>query len=368
MLYRTWSAFDDVHSQSTPPPEISGDALGGDESLVIDTGPAQDAVAARQRGRSESTVPSTENPPTTAAGGTGTAVQATEGPARPGGADLGTPFADTPVTATTPATQPQATSEIATQLNTSDGINILLMGVDARPGEAIDVGVRPDSLAVLHLDESTCRILAVPRDSRVNMPGYGETKINHALAVGGIPFEQLVVEDYLGITLDHYALIDFSGVVQVVDAVGGITVDNPQAFEMSGQQFAQGRIKLDGEHALLYSRYRGGDDGDFGRVSKQQQVLRALLDEAASLDLVRMIPRMFDLLSDHFRSDLGATELLDLANTYRDSCNSASLETQTIPGDVGIMHDDMMQMDLSFVVSKPEDVRTGVEWLTGARD
>jgi anionic cell wall polymer biosynthesis LytR-Cps2A-Psr (LCP) family protein len=136
-------------------------------------------------------------------------------------------------------------------------------------------------------------------------------------------------------------------------------------FEIGGQQFAKGRIELDGERALLYSRYRGGDDGDFGRVSKQQQVLRALLDEAASLDLVRMIPRMFGLLSDHFRSDLGATELLDLANTYRDSCNSTSLETQTIPGDVDIMHDDMMQMELSFVVSKPEDVRKEVEWLIG---
>ena len=93
----------------------------------------------------------------------------------------------------------------------------LLMGVDARPGEAIDIGVRPDSLSVAAYDSATnsCRLLSIQRDSRVELPGYGMSKINHALAVGGIPYEKLVVEQFLGIPIDHYALIDFTGVTAV---------------------------------------------------------------------------------------------------------------------------------------------------------
>ena len=397
-LYRTMSAFDAVTSQSTPPPEISGADLGGDESVVIDTGPAQRALAERRTQAADT------SEPTDASGSSGTEVPTvgrtqTSGDQRTSGSEPtespdsisevrdsststtdATKASDAVTNPRQPADSPSSTqaagtasgdngnhSSVSTPLPPlpDDGVNILLMGVDARPGEPIDSKVRSDSLAVLHLDEATgsCRILAIPRDSRVSMPGYGNTKINHALAVGGIPFEQLVVEDYLGISIDHYALIDFSGVEQVVDALGGVTVDNPQAFDMGGQHFEAGMIELNGEQALLYSRYRGGDDGDFGRVSKQQQVLRALLNKAAALDLVRMVPQLFSLLSDHFRSDLGPTDLIGLANDYRSSCTAESLETRTIQGEVGTYPDDMMKMELSFVVSAPEVVRKDVVWL-----
>ena len=194
-------------------------------------------------------------------------------------------------------------------------------------------------------------------------PGYGQTKVNHALAVGGIPFERIVLQEYLGIEIDHYALVDFSGLVAIVDAVGGVTIDNPGAFQAGDYTFAAGTIELDGEEALTYARYRGGPDGDFGRVEKQQRIMRALVDETGNANLVRLVPDMFTLLQDHFRTDFGVMDLLDLANTYRDTCTSESLETKTIPGDVATMFDDMMQMDLSFVVSDPAEVADHVGWL-----
>ncbi|MER3438248.1 MAG: hypothetical protein C4346_12050, partial [Chloroflexota bacterium] len=114
----------------------------------------------------------------------------------------------------------------------SEAVTILLMGVDARPGEAIDIGVRPDSLMVLRLNPETgsCRILSIPRDTRTELPGYGLTKVNHALAVGGIPYQKQVVELLLGIPIDHYVLVDFAGFETLVDAVGGITIDVPEGF------------------------------------------------------------------------------------------------------------------------------------------
>jgi LCP family protein required for cell wall assembly len=249
----------------------------------------------------------------------------------------------------------------------SEGINILLMGVDARDAEAIDIGVRPDSLGVLNLNEETgsCRILAVPRDSRVDLPGYGQSKVNHALAVGGIPYEVLVVEEYLDIEIEHYALVDFSGLVQVVDAVDGVTVDNPEAFDFGDTTFASGSIHLEGDDALTYARYRGGSDGDFGRIGRQQQVIRGLMDQVYDINLVKLVPNMFSLLSDNFRTDYGATDLVGLADAYRTSCTSTTMESRTIPGDVEMAFDDLMQIDLSFVISDPATVRDDVEWLLG---
>ena len=361
--YRTITAFNEVNNVSTPPPEIGGEALGGDEDLVIDTGPAQEAVkeweAAQQDNGDQQQSPATE-----AVTPEPTVDDEVIGPSGNGSSR-----------ATAPATEPSGDPTSTMPANSLDvnpqdgnaehGVNILLMGVDAREGEAIDIGVRPDSLGILNLNEETgtCRILAIPRDSRVEVPGYGLSKVNHALAVGGIPFEMLVLENYLGITIDHYGLVDFAGLVSVVDAFGGVTVDNPEAFEAAGQTFAAGEITLDGEQALIYARYRGGPDGDFGRVEKQQQVMRALLDEANNQNVVKLVPDMWELLKDHFRTDYGMLDMLSTANDFRGVCTSATLETETLPGTVQTLPDDMMDMNLSFVVSDPADVQAGVAWL-----
>jgi LCP family protein required for cell wall assembly len=437
VAYRTRLAFQEVQSISTPPPEVSGSALGLEDDVSIDTGPAQEAIRQRQQQESQQGNDATQKPEPSQ-----TAPPASESSDSSGVASSGTEeieptskddstsasstveststsdqrvadiATDTPSTASpdgpsatssSRATQePTQTSSDETvaaedsnltstpgegtsagldlpddgtpgsvmstdppELVSTDGITVLLMGVDARDGESIDIGVRPDSLAVLHIDTDTgdCRMLAVPRDSRAELPGYGQSKINHALAVGGIPYEMLVVEEYLGIQLDNYVLVDFAGVETVVDELGGITVENPETFEIGGQTFEAGTLNLNGERALLYSRFRGDSDGDFGRISRQQQVLRGLLNEVADVNLVRIVPNMFSLLSDHFRTDYGMTDLIDLANTYRSSCSSESIETDTIDGDVSMEFDDLMQMELSFVVSDPAVVAENVAWL-----
>lgn len=370
--YRTLAAFDTVQSLSTPPPELSGAVLGGGNDLVIDTGPAQEAV--RQQGERD------PQQGVAADGSAGddvalvpgrdpiTSQSAVQNDST--NADLGAdqPAADTTDPEVPPAgAQPEgaAPSSLAlAPVAETGGTTILLMGVDARDGESIDVGVRPDALAVLHLDDAgSCRMLAIPRDSRAELPGYGASKINHALAVGGIPYEMQVVQGYLGIEIDHYALVDFAGVTQIVDSVGGIEVDNPAAFTIDSHSFAAGPIQLDGERALLYARYRGGADGDFGRIARQQQVLRAVLDRVREVNLVSLVPRSFSLLADHIRTDLGPAAIVELGATYLDTCTSATLETSTVPGDVALLYDDLMQMELSFVVSSPATIQDEVDWL-----
>src|SRR5699024_4257909 len=118
----------------------------------------------------------------------------------------------------------EPTADVA---SSEDGaITLLMMGVDAREGEEIDIGVRPDSLSVLHINPNaeTCRVVSIPRDTRTEHPGYGQSKINHALSVGGVDYQMLVTQQMLGIEIDHFALVDFAGVVGTVDALGGVHV------------------------------------------------------------------------------------------------------------------------------------------------
>ena len=259
-----------------------------------------------------------------------------------------------------------ASFTLAPVVPSEDGqVNILLMGVDAREGQAIDVGVRPDSLSVLHLDPKTgsCRILAIPRDTRTELPGYGQSKVNHALAVGGVPYEMLVVEQLLGIQIDHYGLVDFAGIEGLVDSVGGVTVNNSQAFNHLGFTFAQGEIKLDGEQALAYARYRYDGRGDFGRIERQQQVILAIVDRASGMDIVQSSPSVLNAMENHFKTDLSPTDLIGMAKQYHSSCTSDTLKVEHLRGDVATYPDPLLDMNLSYVVIWPQEREMKVDWL-----
>ena len=250
----------------------------------------------------------------------------------------------------------------------TEPINILLMGVDARPGESIDIAVRPDALAVLRLDPvtSSCRMLAIPRDTRVELLGYGQSKINHALAVGGVPYQMQVVERYLGIQLDHYGLIDFSGIVQLVDSVGGVTITIPETYTASGVTFAAGTQTLNGEETLAYARYRGGSDGDFGRIRRQQQILGALITELGGLDATRAANDLMPALKDHTRTDQTPSGVVDLASAYRGKCTEASTGMENLEGATGTFPDPLLNLNLSYVLIDETEKHAKVAWLLEA--
>lgn len=256
--------------------------------------------------------------------------------------------------------------EPAKAAKNDDAITILVMGVDSRPGEAIDIGVRPDSLMVLRLDPSTgsCRTLAIPRDTRTELPGYGQSKINHALAVGGIPYEKQVVENLTGLKIDHYMLIDFSGFQTLVDAVGGIQIDVPDAFAIDQYiYFNAGPQTMDGKHALAYARWRGGADGDFGRIARQQLVLRALIRKGAGLDVVRSLNELLPAVQDNIRTDLGATDMARLGIDYRSTCTDQSVEMIRLEGYDAWFQDPLLNMQLEYIVVDEAEVANKVAML-----
>jgi len=242
-------------------------------------------------------------------------------------------------------------------------MTILVMGVDARDGEAIDGQVRPDSLMVIHLDPASdsCHVLSVPRDSRTDLPGYGLTKINHALAVGGIDYEVQVVSSFLNVPIDHYVLVDFNGFEALVDALGGVTVDVPAAFTaVNGMAFAPGEQQMDGKQALTYARHRSDNEGDFGRIKRQQQILRAVIAQTGGLDIVSSFNELLPAIGSNFRTDLSLQEMIDLARTYRSICTEDAITLLSLEGGIATFDDPLLHMPLSYVVVDESEIHRKV--------
>ncbi len=160
------------------------------------------------------------------------------------------------------------------------GSRVVLLGSDATTDEAS----RSDTIVVAKAGGG---MIAVPRDTLVEIPGVGEDKINAAFANGG---PELTVETLEGLTdlpINNYAVVDFGGVEEIVDSLGGVTINIEEPIEAtmeSGEvvSLPAGEQELDGGEALAYVRYRGGPTADIGRVGRQQEFLRAFISEASS--------------------------------------------------------------------------------------
>lgn len=350
--YRVWDTMAQIHSRSTPPPALDAEVLGGTPGTMIDSGPAMTAVAtysSNGAGRSEPISNATAYREMVSGIQTNNTESFTSGNAS---------------WLSQEGIAPPALVDVP------DTVQVFLfMGVDARPGEPIDVGVRPDSLSVAAYDTATnsCRLLSIQRDSRVELPGYGLSKINHALAMGGIEYQKLVVEQFLGIPIDHYALIDFTGVAAVVDKIGGVDVvisDDP--FTIGEYTFKPGPAHLSGSEALAYSRYRNGPDGDFGRIRRQHQIIGAALTKLSSSSapsMAQLVPTTMDDLAAHFRTDLGVSDLTSLATDVIQHCSASRSADETIQGSASWFTDPIMNMELWYLTVDPEDRDRKVRWL-----
>jgi LCP family protein required for cell wall assembly len=176
--------------------------------------------------------------------------------------------------------------------------NFLILGSDTRDPENTS-GSRSDTIILAHFpaDRSGAQLISIPRDTWVYIPKskdgkHGDTKakINAAYAWGGIPLTVQTVERYTGVRIDHVAIVDFSGFKEIVDALGGVEITVEQSFTSTHslnpdgrRTFKKGTQVMDGAAALDYARERYAfADGDFSRIRHQQQVIKAILDKAAS--------------------------------------------------------------------------------------
>jgi LCP family protein required for cell wall assembly len=227
---------------------------------------------------------------------------------------------------------------------TAGAENILLIGSDSRAGSDVDDGFRgerADTLMLAHVpaDRKAVYLMSIMRDSWVDVPGHGTAKINAASAWGGVPLTVQTVEQLLDIRVDHVAEIDFAGFTGMTDALGGVTVDSPQAFTTSGiekHRIVAGPNHLDGEEALAFVRTRYAfTDADHTRVRNQQAFMRGIVDGLLSKDTATDPGRIQDFVSatsKYLAVDPGLTfrTLVDLGWSLRD-VRADDLHTFTMP-------------------------------------
>lgn len=169
------------------------------------------------------------------------------------------------------------------------GTTYLIVGSDKRQEEAVNDGTegeRADTIMLLQVPESgTPALVSLPRDSYVEIPDYGYSKINSSYSLGGPELLVQTVENLSGMTVDHYLEVSMFGVQDLVEAVGGVNLclDYDVQDELSGLTWQAGCHDVDGATALAFSRMRYADPmGDIGRTMRQRQVVGKVIDKAAS--------------------------------------------------------------------------------------
>jgi LCP family protein required for cell wall assembly len=215
----------------------------------------------------------------------------------------------------------------------SEPTTLLVIGTDGGRAPGRSDANRSDSMMLLHLDPETHDVayLSIPRDLRVEIPGYGTSKINAANQIGGPALTIETVKALTGLPIDHVIVVDFDGFKELIDAIGGIEVNVPKAILSNrfdcpykparcagweGWRFEKGRQKMDGRRALIYARIRENrldpSENDLTRGGRQQEVVEAMTDKIVGPSTFVRLPFIGDDLMTPLTTDLSPGQLLQL--------------------------------------------------------
>lgn len=223
-------------------------------------------------------------------------------------------------------------------LRNGQPFSVLLLGVDEREG---DVG-RADTMmvATVNPEQGNVKLVSIPRDTLIELSGTNGQldKINATYAYDGTPYVIETVEDYLEIPITFYAQINFQGLVDLVDAVGGITVDSDLAFKVQDSEENSNAIEikvgvqqLNGEEALGYARMRKEDPrGDWGRQERQREVIQSLMNELISLKTFANFNPILRAIAPNLETNLQPNQMWAVARKYRHTAQN--IDTLTLDG------------------------------------
>lgn len=255
-------------------------------------------------------------------------------------------------------------------------VTILFLGIDLRCEE--EGPTHTDTMMVLTMDPVglSAAALSLPRDLWVEIPGFGVSKINQAYfngeaydyPGGGAALAVETVEATLGVPIDYYATVNFEAFVEVVDLIGGITVEAPEAIEdptypdncygYDPFYLSAGEHQLDGEEALKYARTRATAGGDVDRATRQQQVVMAVRDKVLRLNMAPRLliqaPQLWQSFQANVHTNLKLEEALQLALLAQDIPRE-SIRLEVI--DYKYVYNEMTPDGQSVLVPKRESIR-----------
>ncbi|ORU01129.1 Cell envelope-associated transcriptional attenuator LytR-CpsA-Psr, subfamily M [Anaerovibrio sp. JC8] len=222
-------------------------------------------------------------------------------------------------------------------MTAKDKVVVMIMGVDEREG---DVG-RSDTLMVATLDpkKKKAALLSIPRDTRVKINGHGFDKINAAYAYGGYELTMDTVEDLIGVHMEHYILINIKSFKKIIDAIGGVDINVEKRMYYEDVWDDDGGLlidlqpglqHMDGDTAITYVRYRD-EEGDIGRIRRQQKFMQAVMDQITSPAIITRIPSIIKEVVNSVQTDLSMKQLIEFATSLKDAQKSG-LQAEMLPG------------------------------------
>jgi LCP family protein required for cell wall assembly len=184
---------------------------------------------------------------------------------------------------------------------------------------------RSDTIMVARLDpiRNSLGILQIPRDTQVNIPSSGTQKINAANAIGGPNLAMTTVSNLLLLPIDHYVILNVHGLVDLVDELGGITLEIPKKMKYMDWtaklkiDLEPGPHTLTGNQAMGFVRFRHDALGDIGRVQRQEIFVRAVLDKALKPASWSHLPKLIEIAQHYIESDMDMGRLMQMATFVR---------------------------------------------------
>ncbi|WP_163969626.1 LCP family protein [Oceanobacillus halotolerans] len=223
---------------------------------------------------------------------------------------------------------------------TEDNVSILIIGVDENNHRDNEGSARSDALmvATLNKEDKSVNLVSIPRDSYVYIPEVGyEDKINHAHAFGGPQATIGTVENLLDIPIDYWVKVNFHAFVDVVDALNGVTAEVPYEFYESNSMdqrnaihLLPGEQELNGEEALALARTRKLDN-DIERGKRQQELIKAVVDKAASANSVFKFDNIIDAVGENMTTNMTFDEMKSFISYGTDGKN-IDINTHTLEG------------------------------------
>lgn len=226
-------------------------------------------------------------------------------------------------------------STAAKEPDAASATNILLIGKDCREGETVS---RADTilLCTFHSESQKVLMTSFLRDLYVPIPGQKDNRLNAAYALGGMALLRQTLEETFDISIDGCVEVDFSQFSEVLDILGGVTIDLRQdeadAINKSVPgSLTQGAQHLTGSQALAYTRIRNlDDDGDFSRTNRQRKVISALLSSyrgASLFTILSVIPEILPMLS----TDMEQRQIMSTIIRLLPMLSESTITSQQIP-------------------------------------
>lgn len=222
-----------------------------------------------------------------------------------------------------------------TMLKEQGRFNILLLGEDDVEGSR-----RSDTIlfVTVDIDDKNMRVVALPRDTRVQIPRHGYQKLNHAYAFGGVDLAKSTIEQYLDQPILYYFVVDYNSFPSLVNALGGVEIDIQKRMKYVDKaggvniNIQPGLQTLDGDNALNFVRFRMDALGDIGRIQRQQQFMKAMLKKAYDPRNLIKIPEIASEVLKLIKTDMQPTLAVQLAGFVQNEIGRERIFFSTLPG------------------------------------